>query len=209
MLTATQIAPSIVRVQAETQHELSETFLRFQEHYESPEWRGKVFTVGQFRAWYSEKYGVNTYERDWAGYNFPSYVLAPFIQGLFDPLTPGEQDLVNLFRFRTDKFYIIGAQDQEVLDHEECHALYHVNEKYRKEVDKVLTKCAWDISSVEKTIRRMMYHPSVVMDEVHAYTSSADREWFKSNSLTFPDKVHKELRAIKRRHFKRGKPDGT
>ena len=62
-----KITDKIILVSADSQEELNRTFLRFQEHYESPEWKGKIFTDGQFRAWYSEKYGANTYERDWSG----------------------------------------------------------------------------------------------------------------------------------------------
>lgn len=33
----------------DTQRELCSTFLRFQEHYESPEFRGKVFSLAEYR----------------------------------------------------------------------------------------------------------------------------------------------------------------
>jgi len=45
----TNINNSIVRVHFETQKELTKTFIKIQEHYESPEFRGKIFTLGQFR----------------------------------------------------------------------------------------------------------------------------------------------------------------
>jgi hypothetical protein len=131
-------------------------------------------------------------------------VLTPFIQGLFDPLTPAEKEFVDLFRYREGKYYIIGAQDDgDTLDHEECHALYYVNDEYRKQVDQILASEAFDVSHVEKQIKRMMYHPSVIMDEVHAYISTGDRGWFKEHSLEFPEKAHKRLRAAKEKHFKR------
>lgn len=205
MLVTTSIAKDIVRIRATSQHELSETFLRFQEHYESPEWRGKIFTVGQFRAWYSREHGANTYERDWSGYNIPSYVLEPFVRGLFDPLTPAENALVNLFRFRDGRFYIIGSQDDDTLDHEECHALYYVSEAYRAAVDAVLGRHAAELAPVERCVRRMMYHPSVVPDEVHAYVSEGDEDWFLENRLEFPKRVHAKLRALKAAHMKRTK----
>ncbi|MEB3209634.1 MAG: hypothetical protein VKK63_12075, partial [Synechococcus sp.] len=76
-----------VWISADSQEELGNTFIRFQEHYESPKFKEQIFTVGQVRSWYSSTYGANTYEKDWSGYNFPSTVLKPFRDGLFDPLT--------------------------------------------------------------------------------------------------------------------------
>ena len=52
--------------------------MRFQEHYESPEFTGTVFTVGAFRKWYAETYGAFTYASDWSGFNIPGTVLEPF-----------------------------------------------------------------------------------------------------------------------------------
>jgi hypothetical protein len=64
MLHVEVLTSKIVLLKARSQQELGRTFLRFQEHYESPEWKGKVFTIGQIRAWYAETYGADTYERD-------------------------------------------------------------------------------------------------------------------------------------------------
>jgi hypothetical protein len=196
-----QVAPSIVLVKAPSQRELGDTFLRFQEHYESPEWCGKVFTAGQIRAWYSEKYGADTYSEDWTGFNFPSHILDKFKQGLFDPVTAGEQELLDLFRRRNDKFYIIGAQNDEVLDHETCHGLYYTNNGYRAAVDKVLKVNHDELAPVRKVISGLMYHPSVIQDEVHAWVSSSLEE-LADLGVSPPMHVHKALRAIKEKFYK-------
>lgn len=68
----------------ENQKELASTFVRFQEHYESPEFAGKTFSLEEFKEWYiknSEKgreTGEFTYYEDWSGFNIPSYVMRPF-----------------------------------------------------------------------------------------------------------------------------------
>ena len=41
------IAPNIYWLDFDSQYQLAEAFLRFQEHYESPEFKDKVFTYGQ------------------------------------------------------------------------------------------------------------------------------------------------------------------
>jgi hypothetical protein len=100
-----------VWISADSQEELGNTFIRFQEFYESPNpnFLGKIFTLGMVRQWYSVKYGADTYHHDWTGFNFPSRILLPFKQGLFDPLTNEEIALLNLFKYRQDHFYISRA----------------------------------------------------------------------------------------------------
>lgn len=201
MLKADKITDQIMLVSTDTQEALGLMFLRFQEYYESPEWRGKIFTLGQFRAWYSSYAGQNSYQKDWTGFNIPSYVLVPFIQGLFDPLTPAEQEFLELFRYRQDRFYIIGAQagDPETLDHEICHGLYYTNDKYRSAVDRVLEEDRQILLPVRRAIKDMMYHPEVIDDEVHAYTSVGTNDL---EGVIFPQSTHRALRKIKNRYYK-------
>lgn len=205
-LTTQKITDRIVLVSAKTQTQLGSAFIRFQEHYESPEWRGKIFTEGQLRAWYSEKYGANTYEHDWTGFNLPGSILRPFIQGLFDPLGPAEAELVNLFRYRTDEFYVIGSQtDQlETLDHEICHGLFATVSAYREAVQKILRANHKQLTPLRKRIESLMYHPSVVEDEVHAYASGSIDLVREDWGIEVPDGVHVALRAVRDRHYQEG-----
>lgn len=202
-MKVSKVNEHICLVQATDQATLGNTFLRFQEHYESPEWKGKIFTVGQFKAWYSNTYGQNSYERDWTGFNIPSYVLEPFIKGLFDPLTPLEQEFLNLFKYRTDKFYIIGAQDNDssTLQHEICHALYYTNDSYRIAVEKLLKLYKRQLGPVYDHIARMMYHKSVWNDEVHAYVS-ADAEYLSSEGVAAPLALSQKLQALRHKYIK-------
>lgn len=203
MLHCHKITDKIIRVSADSQRELGSTFIRFQEHYESPEWKDKIFTEGQLRAWYSEKYGQNTYEVDWTGFNIPSSILDPFIKGLFDPLAEREKDLVDLFKYRTDKFYIIGSQhDDSTLDHEICHGLFYTNQEYQDKVLNVLRCNMKKLKPVAEYVSGLMYHPSVVEDEVHAYVS-ANPEVIKDQGIDFKElkAIHKQLRAIKEKYY--------
>ena len=161
---------------ADSQEELGRTFIRFQEYYESPnpEFKGKIFTLGMVRQWYSIKYGADTYHHDWTGFNFPSKVLIPFKQGLFDPLTTEETELLNLFKYRNDHFYIIGAQNVETLRHELSHALYDSNIKYKTEINKYINKNKKQLEKAKKYILEKGYDQEVINDELQAYITDKD-----------------------------------
>lgn len=165
-----------VWVWADSQDELGLTFMRFQEHYESanPQFKNNIFTQGQIKRWYSETYGTNTYHKDWVGFNFPSKVLNPFKEGLFDPLTIEEQRLLDLFKYRSDNFYIIGAQNSSTLRHELSHALYASNPKYKDELDKFLLKNKSKLKNTLKYIKDKGYCDEVLFDEIQAYITDND-----------------------------------
>ena len=59
-----RVRKDIFHLKFNSQQELAETFLRFQEHYESPKYRGKVFTLGEFRKWYTDVHGSFSYYQD-------------------------------------------------------------------------------------------------------------------------------------------------
>jgi hypothetical protein len=165
-----------VWISADSQEELGRTFIRFQEYYESPnpEFKGKIFTLGMVRQWYSIKYGADTYHHDWTGFNFPSKVLIPFKQGLFDPLTIEETELLNLFKYRNDHFYIMGAQNAETLRHELSHALYDSDIKYRTEINKYINKNKKQLDKAKKYILEKGYDQEVINDELQAYITDKD-----------------------------------
>lgn len=173
-----------VWISADSQEELSTTFMRFQEHYESsnPNFKDKIFTIGQLRSWYSENYGADTYHYDWIGFNFPSKVLIPFKQGLFDPLTQEEHKLLDFFKYRNDDFYIIGAQDHSVLRHELSHALYASNKKYRDSINIFINKNKHKLSKASKYILNKGYCKEVLNDELQAYITDNDDKYIIDNT---------------------------
>lgn len=195
-----QIGTNIIHIVMPDKNSLAELFFRFQEYYESPfkEIRNKIFTRGYLKSMGSRSMpgintycGGNTFSADWSGYNFPGYVLDPFISGLFDPLTNEEKDLVELLRYRTDKFYVIGTygddDPRKALEHEIRHALYYVNSKYREEVDKILGKYKKDLQPLKKCLSEWGYCDEVLDDECHAYMGP-DYDWFFSNQQSYVEK---------------------
>jgi hypothetical protein len=171
-----------VWIRADSQDELGNTFIRFQEYYEGPHFKNQIFTVGQVRSWYSKTYGADTYHVDWTGYNFPSFVLKPFREGLFDPLTNEEKTLLDLVKYRYDSFYIIGAQDDTTLRHELAHALYFYSVKYKISIDQLCKKYQKELKKASSYILDKGYDKSVLNDELQAYITDNDDKFIKENT---------------------------
>ena len=201
MLVLKQQPHNSVWIKADSQEELGLSFMRFQEHYESinPEFKNKIFTIGQLRAWYSSTYGADTYHKDWVGFNFPSKILIPFKQGLFDPLTNEEQNLLEFFKYRHDDFYIIGAQDQATLRHELAHALYSTNNQYYKAVNKLFDSNKTSMKKVRQFIFDKGYHLQHLNDELQAYITDKEDPFIMSNT---PKNVITKLMLLYERYNK-------
>jgi hypothetical protein len=166
-------------ISADSNRELARSFLRFQEYYESPndKFRGQIFTIGQYRYWYEQKYGYFSYDTDWTGFNIPSYILEPFKSGLFDPLTPEEKNLISLFSNTSlDKFYIIGANDRDTLNHELNHALYAYSTTYSNEVNKIFDANLEKIKYAMEYLLNKGYCRYLLYDELQAYLLDNDQE---------------------------------
>ena len=170
-------------ISADSQKELGETFIRFQEYYESPsrKYRNKIFTLGDIKNYYSLQYGADLYSDLWIGFNFPSSVLIPFKQGLFDPLTSQEKELLGLLKYRHDTFYIIGAQNNSTLRHELSHAMYGYDSRYKNEIDNYIHKNKKGFAKVSKHILKRGYDKSVLNDELQAYITDNDDDFIRSN----------------------------
>ena len=162
-----------------TQRDISSTFLRFQEHYESPKFRGKIFSLEEFKRWYVQnspkgiKTGEFTYYTDWNGFNIPSYVLKPFYSGKFNPLSEQEKKFLEIFKDEPEPFYVIGIHRETkklnlFLKHEIAHGLFYTDKDYRGEVLAILSQ--FDVKPIKIELRsKAGYHEQVLEDEVHAY----------------------------------------
>lgn len=115
-------------------------FLRFQEHYESPGFKGSVFSWARYVAWYKRARGSFSYADDWGGFNFPGSSLAPFRAGAFDPLTRRERALLAALAAVRPQDYVIGTHDgdAEALAHELAHAFWHLDGAYRAQAQAIL-----------------------------------------------------------------------
>jgi len=203
-MKVSKITDKIILLSTSSQKQITDTVMRFQEYYESPipEIRGQIFTIGYFKSLYSQNkdsssgaftyISGHTYKGDWNGFNFPGHVLQPFIQGLFDPLTKEERDVIELFRYRTDKFYIIGLHrennGEDVLNHEIAHGLFYTDTEYNQSVTDILKQ--YDLCGFKKMLKSWGYCADEVIlnDECQAYIG-CDYQWMikdkQDDFLTF------------------------
>jgi hypothetical protein len=179
-----EIEPNIFIVYMRNTDVLGTTFMRFQEHYESPysDIKGKIFTREYFKKIYMERRQADkfTYLQDWAGYNLPSYVLKPFISGKFNPLLECEQQLVDYFKDKKGKFYVIGAahSDRATIKHEVSHGLWYTNNAYKlaqQKVIKTLSKKAR--ATINKYLLGYGYCEDVLEDETCSFLLT-NSTWF-------------------------------
>lgn len=196
--------PSIYMIESNSRQVLADMFMRFQEYYESPEFKGKVFTVEQFAAWYASKYGAFTYSKDWYGFNIPAGVVEPFRQGQFNPLTAQEQKLLEICQGAKGDFYIIGVTQnaeyfKETVQHEFVHGAFHVNKQYRDEV----VSCLKDhrISTISTALAKMGYHTDVAADEANAYVLVEPETINEFVTVRDTERLRSRLDTIFQKHF--------
>lgn len=198
-----KITDKIIHVKFPSQTDMTETLIRYQEHYESPssKFRGKIFTLGQVQKWYAKKTGVFSYNHDWGGFNLPSFVLKPFKNRWFDPLTKKEEEFLNVFRDKEGKFYIIGTcnydddNEEEYKDHELLHALYYLSRTYKNRVKKALRGV--NLTKQITCLKKIGYSDDkdLLLDEIQAYFGSGT-DIFDENNVTCPEKAVNEVRKI-------------
>jgi len=195
-----EIANGIYLLRFKTQYELAATFLRVQEHYESPRFHGRVFSLEQFMDWYASRYGNFTYYQDWAGFNVPSTAFRPFYEGKFDPLSEKEKALLRLFKGLRGRFYVIGVYGRGAKDsftHELAHALFFMDDRYRKAVREAMR--GYDTNKLAKQIADAGYAKHVIADEIQAYIIAPSGKLGAPRALA---PLRRELRALFRQHSK-------
>jgi hypothetical protein len=168
------------RIRASSDIELASAFLRLQEHYESPnnDFRCRPFTIGEYKRWYTQRRGAFTYYSDWTGFNIPSQILIPFLNGLFDPLTRLEKELIDFFRYSSmgESFYIIGANNIDVLNHELNHALFDYSKSYRTSITKLFDSNLDHIKPAMEYLIHKGYHAYMLYDELQSYILDKDED---------------------------------
>lgn len=195
-----KIAKGIYLLRFKTQYQLAASFLRIQEHYESPHFHGRIFSLEQFMDWYASRYGNFTYYQDWTGFNVPSTALQPFYEGKFDPLSAKEKRLLSLFKDLKERFYVIGVCESDAkhsLAHELAHALYFTDESYRKAAQKAMH--GYKMTKLAMQIADLGYAKHVIPDEIQAYLISPSGKLGATCALK---PLQQRLRALFRQHSK-------
>ncbi|MBI5798044.1 hypothetical protein HZA98_04035 [Candidatus Woesearchaeota archaeon] len=209
------ITENIFHLLFPTKRKLCFALMRFQEHFESPAFKGKFFTREEYQQWYTQnsiegkRTGQFTYYKDWNGFNFPSHILDPFYEGRFDPLMDEEGEVLKAFEKRKGAlFYVIGTYNhggQSILKHEIAHGLFHTNKEYQTEVLRFMESIEPQLKEKlkQKLLESGGYHPEVVIDETHAHLladrDKLEEDWGIPDEETIPP--HNQLEAIFKRYF--------
>ena len=176
-------------------YDLAMTFCRVQEFYESPfkEIRGKSFELLQLMSLYSKKNGLGYfgYPADWAGFNIPGSIIQKcYIEGDIIDLNCYDDNIMDIHDTimdeldeRDPRYYLIGSEGDNVTTkrHEIAHALYHLNNEYKRKVDKVVKRITPKIhKQIEEYLLEIGYTKKVVVDEINAYFATEDSSIWES-----------------------------
>lgn len=186
----TEVKPRIFFFDFKNRYDCNMFFLRYQEHYESPnpKFRGKAFEILEFMKWYSEAYGDGafTYPVDWGGFNIPGQVAADVWHlGIADK-NIYDYEMRQAYHHCLDhygdgKFYFIGSVGKgDAFNHEVAHGLFYTRPDYKKEMTalvKALKPAHYE--SICNTLQKMGYTPKVFIDECQAYLSTGMSNYFK------------------------------
>lgn len=184
-----RIYPHIYYLRFDSAYQLAMHFLRAQEYYESPKFRGKLFTIVDYMEWYSGVYGKGTftYPKDWSGFNVPSWVLHQVYAGKIPDPNKYDDFMESIIKKivgveGVSNFYLIGTSaeghrgdkdETSVLSHEIAHGLYYTNKEYNDSVQELLNKMdRVSYSAARKVLADMGYDETTQVDEVHAYAST-------------------------------------
>ena len=207
-----EIKPKVFAVIVPDRYHRAMLFMRVQEYYESPnsKFRGKAFGIWDYIEWYSKKHHNNfSYAADWVGFNFPLKVAEKCYDNIYMYYTPYDAIMSKILKEIREKVetnygpktkaYIIGVEDtvSTTFQHELCHAYYHINKKYKKEVDAITELIDPTIyKRMCKNLEDMGYTEQVFYDEVQAYTCM-DSDYFEFNNKIPGSKLKKLSKKYK------------
>jgi hypothetical protein len=171
-----EILPNIFVIIVKDKYDRAMLFCRAQEYYESPstKFRGKEFSIWDYMKWYHVQNGHGfSYCADWSGFNIPIEVLKECYRKLNKIETPYDKVMDQILSsILPNTGYVIGCGDikGDTFKHEVCHALYHTNKNYKKQMDnltKGLPKKYYNIFA--NNLMQMGYTTKVIDDEIQAY----------------------------------------
>lgn len=187
------ILPHIYVLTFDTQYEACMSFVRMQEFYESPKFKGKYFTLEEFIDYWAINWGDGyfDYVSRWHGFNLPGNVIEAWkdIFWLRDNGSFREREVSVLNNIQKamkkeklvgSKYYVIGvhkesssASRQEVIEHELAHAFYYLYPEYKRVARKMLKEIPKKtFRKAKKALLDLGYGTNVLEDEMQAYFST-------------------------------------
>jgi hypothetical protein len=185
LFSVSEPIPGIILLQCPCQELLAATFLRFQEHYESPRWQGLSFSLSEYRNWYrKQSYAQGfSYYQDWGGFNIPDYALERAAGFVAKNATPAEQFIIELLSNHTKPYYVIGGGlDHETIRHEIAHALYYLDPNYRIAVSEIIGN--YSLKRLRAALLKAGYTQERVEDELQAYLTDNPADLYFSYGIS-------------------------
>lgn len=171
----------ILHFEFDTNKEMTLTFFRVEEHYESvySNIREKTFSVMDFVETFMEDSGYIGYFENVYGFNVPGAAFKRFYERHATQLTPREQALQAAVRSAVnwdDDFYVIAtvAGDDRTIDHEISHAIYYFEPGYRQRVAETISQQLRPdlLEEMKAGLHDIGYVEDVVEDEIQAFMCS-------------------------------------
>jgi hypothetical protein len=191
-----------------TQKEITMTFFRMEEYYESPIkglYQNK-FDVFDFLNESMDDNGHIDYFSKWIGFNIPGHSIRDWSELHCPNYTPKEAEVLNHINSKVDTsqpFYIIAAKEgkTDVMDHEIAHALYYLDKYYKARMSGLVLHLKQHFPKhyikMRNWLKDMGYNKSVFTDETQAYLStSTKKELVKKFAFTSTE--YKEMEHIVR-----------
>lgn len=211
MFKFSQILPGIFHLEFDKSIELVSHFLRAQEFYESPKFKGKHFQLMDYIKWYMQEGrpakdgNTFTYFNDWAGFNIPAETIIECHKGITDM---NDYDrFIHIIASKAlslsnDRAYLIGTSIDRpgVIKHEIAHGLFHIESGYKKEA----LDCIYNMNDKLKsvictTLINIGYCESVLNDEIQAYMSTGLCSYMKDDIIE--NKISSKTLSKERKPF--------
>jgi hypothetical protein len=177
-----QIYPSVYLCKIEDMYDLTMTFCRAQEFYESPfkQIRGKKICLLELMAIYSKRNGGSfTYTVDWAGFNLKGSTIEELYKLGIDDFNVYDSIVLDIHtkileEVGSSNYYLIGSNsDKCTIAHELCHALYYLDKDYKKTVKNILKQLHKSVhNKIANVLYDLGYCKAVIDDEIQAYLST-------------------------------------
>lgn len=171
----------ILHFEFPTNKEMTLTFFRVEEHYESiyTNIREQTFSVMDFVETFMEDDGYLGYFENVYGFNVPGSSFKRFYERHADQLTTREQALLTAVKETgvwDDDFYVIASVegDASTMDHELSHAIYYFSAEYRQRVAETIDQCLrlCLLEEMKSGFREIGYVEDVFEDEIQAFMCS-------------------------------------
>ena len=214
-----EIHPKVFLVTIDNSYDLTMTFCRIQEFYESPykEIRGKVFNMIEFQRLYAIRRNENffSYPIDWSGFNIPSNVIEDFFDkfnsnfdkndyNIYDKTFEDIHSEITSKLKDKETYYVIGSEpkNKDTINHELSHAFYYLYPDYKKEANKIISKIPEkSFNAMKNTLHDLGYNSKVIKDEIQAYLANDYNTITQDINLggkqkIIIDNVKKELKVL-------------